>query len=480
MDASCEFAEHIFRAADFEHETHRSRARAMLGRMIARPAGTVPATFTVLRERKGAYRFIENEAISWTQLAFSMHAACARECASHGMVIVPIDGSSVAHTDNDADDGVGRVGADSAGGRGIKSMIALAVSVDGVPLGIGAHVLWARPDQHHPVEHTRRPLAEKESRHWTELQQQVEQRLRADGAGCVPFYQLDREADATHVLLRGLERGVLFTVRSNHNRLLDERHPAGRHHARKLREAVLDAPPAGVIYVAVSDKKQLRTPRVARLVVRFAPVPLKLRALWSHRRLSSVVLTAVAVREEGTCPANEEPLDWLLLTSYPVHTFSDAAFVTRAYTLRWMIERLHYAWKSGTCHVEDSQLESFEALAKWATLHLAVAVHRQHILNLARTEPDLPADQVFDRDSIDAAVTLFRAHRKDAPVPGSTPTLGALVDIISRLGGYTGKSSGGPPGLKVFQRGMEQVDAGATVLRMQRESRASPASDKPE
>ena len=50
-------------------------------------------------------------------------------------------------------------------------------------------------------------------------------------------------------------------------------------------------------------------------------------------------------------------------------------------------------------------------------------------------------DEIFARDEIDAALLLFKKHRKDAPALGSTPLLGTMVDIIARLGGYIGKSS---------------------------------------
>jgi hypothetical protein len=160
-----------------------------------------------------------------------------------------------------------------------------------------------------------------------------------------------------------------------------------------------------------------------------------------------------------------------------VHTLEDAIRVVRAYTQRWLIERLHYTWKTGTCGVESSQLESFDALCKWATLHLSVAAHRQHILHLSRTQPELPADEIFARDEIDAALLLFKRHRKDAPAPGSTPLLGTMVDIIPRLGGYIGKSSGGPPGIKTFGRGMDRVADAAEVVAMLRANGHMPTSN---
>jgi len=442
--------------------------------LAAAPKGTVADAFSVPAERKGAYRWLESSEVHWEPLTEAVHQATAGRCRDHAMVIVPIDGSSLAHTDTRGDDGVGSIGSHKAGGRGLKSMIALAVSYDGVPLGVGAHVLWARPEVSAPTPHTHRALDDKESRWWTVLQEQFEAALRNEGAETIPWYQLDREGDASHVLMRGIKPGAMVTVRSNHDRLLTAK--SGHRKHQRLHDAVRAAPALGVTYLHIPRGKK-RQERLARLAVRVVQVELQLRKRWSHAWLADVPITAVEVREVGTCPSGEEPLQWLLFTTFPVTTFDDAVRVVRAYSLRWLIERLHFTWKSGTCDVERSQLESFDALRKWATLHLSVAAHRQHVLHLSRTQPELPSDEGFERDEIDAAPTLYIEHRRDAPRPGTTPTLGELVEIIARLGGYAGKSSGGPPGIKVFARGMERVQTAALVLRLQRQLARAPTSD---
>jgi hypothetical protein len=473
MDALQGRAEEELGHADFGHSARTTRGVAIWERLAAEPKGTVAEAFPVAAERKGAYRFLESSHVLWEPLAEAVHQATARRCRDHAMVLVAIDGSSFAHTDTHGDDGVGPIGSRTAGGRGIKSMIALAMSYDGVPLGIGAHVLWARPEVANPTPHTHRTLDAKESRWWTELQTQFEASLKSEGATTTPWYQMDREADTSHVLMRGIQPGTVVTVRSNHNRLLTAK--TGRRTHRKLHAALAAAPALGVVYLHVPRGKK-REDRLARLEVRVVPVELELRALWSRRWLANVPITAVEVREVGTCPNGEDPLTWLLLTTYPTTTLDDAVQVVRAYALRWVVERLHYTWKTGTCRIEQSQLESFEALRKWATLHLSVAAHRQHVLHLSRTQPELPATEVFERTEIDAALTLYTQHRLDAPRPGTTPTLGTLVDIIARLGGYAGKTSGGPAGIKLFARGMERVEIAALALRLQRQLEQAPTS----
>lgn len=462
--------------SDLGHAARTEREVAMLAQLAATPAGTVAAVFRDAAARTGAYRWLESDRFSWTDVADGIHASCARRCREHARVLVPIDGSSLTHTDLLGDDGVGPIGTRKAGARGLKSMIALVMTYDGVPLGVGAHALWARSYDARPPAHDR-ALNDRESWWWVALQQQFEQALAQESAATTPWYLMDREADAGHVLLRGLTPGVEFTVRAHYDRTLAPGpRGAGRREVRKLRATLEQAPASARIYLAVPPGPQ-RLARVARLEVRYAVVPMRLRARWSKKRLGDVTLTAVWAREVGTVPPGAAPLEWLLLTNVPVATADDAVRVVRTYTLRWRLEDVHFTWKSGTCHVEDSQLESFEALARWATLHLSVAVHRQHLLHLARTQPDLPADEVFERTTIDAALTLAAAEQRRIPRPGETPPLGRLVEIIARLGGYTGKSSGGPPGPTTFQRGMERVETAAIALRMQQLLAKPPTPD---
>jgi hypothetical protein len=464
--------------ADLGQAARTKRAVTMLATMAAQPAGTVPAVFAPGGPQQGAYGWLENRAVRWEDVAAAQHVACARRCRDHALVIVPVDGTSVAHTDLRGDDGVGPIGTRAAGALGIKAMTAIALTYDGVPLGVAAHTFWARPKEPLTVPREKRSLEERESRHWTELQHDFDRTLAAEGANTRPWYQLDREGDSTHVLMRTLESPALVTVRANHDRLLTPgAKGTDRKSLRKLREALGAAPPRGVTYLEVLRHRH-RTERVARLEVRFARVSLRLRKRWSHEFLGDVEVFAVRVCEVGTTPAGEEPIDWLLLTTFPVLGLEDALRVVRAYSLRWVIERVNYTWKSGACRVEDSQLESFESLAKWATLHLSVATREQSILRLSRTQPELPATEVFVREQVDAALALHHTNHPHGPALGSTPTLGDLVRIIARLGGFAG-SSRHNPGIKVFVRGMQKVEVAAEVLSAYRAMIAVPTSRDP-
>lgn len=182
------------------------------------------------------------------------------------------------------------------------------------------------------------------------------------------------------------------------------------------------------------------------------------------KRREPFEMTAVWAKEIGY--RGPDRLHWMLLTTDGVDSLNDAQRVLDGYPLRWRIEELHRAWKTGWCSVEKTQLRGRDALCKWATLHLAVASRAIRLSRRARSEPDVPATEEFAREEIDAI--LLWQRKQTMLRPGDTPALGEIVHLVALLGGYTGKSSGGPPGPTVIGRGLEKVAVAAETIRMMR------------
>lgn len=81
---------------------------------------------------------------------------------------------------------------------------------------------------------------------------------------------------------------------------------------------------------------------------------------------------------------------------------------------------------------------------------------------LSRTQPDLPATTELDEAEIEAA--RLSTQRKPSKA-GQVPTIGEVTLWIAELGGYTGKSSGCPPGIIVLTRGLQRIELLAVHLR---------------
>lgn len=422
-----------------------------------RPAGKVTEVFEASADREATYRYLENVRGGADATAAAAHDACAARCAASGapFAYVPVDGTSLNITDRTHDKGVGPIGARGKKARGLQVMNAIAVMADGTPAGLCGQIYWARAEKK-PRPARQRPFEEKESRHWLEAMMLAQQAFARSGGDCVPWYQCDRGGDFQELLSWAVDESALVTVRVNHDRVV------GGAEAHRLRELIERAPTAGeyTLHVLPGPK---RTQRQATMEIRYCEAPVVIGSGAGKREL---MFHLVLTREVGTTPPSEKPIEWLLLTTFPVQSYEDAAEVVRGYSQRWRVEEHHKTWKS-CCRVEDTQLRDFDGIVTWATILASVAIRIERLKYLARSQPDRPADEELNRDEIDAVILLSRTSEYEV---GDTPPVGIVIRWIADLGGYTGKSSGGPPGSIVLARGLQRLEGAAQVVGIQREN----------
>jgi hypothetical protein len=454
-----------FGRADVGHGARLTRLVRLGAQLAKRPGGKVTEVCKRSADREAAYRALENPAIKTSALVEAIGAACVARSAEFPFVYVPVDGSSLTLTDRARTKDFGAIGSDQKGARGVKVMSTLAVSPSGVPLGIPTLEWWTR-DGAAKRPHPARKTHEKETQRWLDAITHTAERMGREAPKTKCWFQLDREADAWPTLRHLVGSSHWFTVRSSRNRRL-----AGGTTPTYLREHLQKQRPLGEMRIEIKPNHD-RGARTAFLVVRAATVTLELRDQWTNARWN-VTLQAVWACERTT-ENGEKPLDWLLLTNREVGDLEDAALVVTGYCQRWRIEEFHRTWKSGACNVEDSQLRSIAALTKWATLHASVAARIERLKQLARTQRETSADVELTSYEIRALVLWKAKNKKRAePAPPPTPTIGQAVTWIAEMGGYIGKSSGGPPGSITIARGLEQLRAWADALEALESSRAS-------
>jgi hypothetical protein len=421
--------------------------------LAVRPAGTVTQVFDDSADREGAYRLLSNEAVPAAELTRAMCVATAERCAAYDRVYVPVDGTSLSLRDSKGIRGVGGVGPWKDHGRGLQVVTALAVDPQGTPIGVCAQTWWARQQVVGLRRCSRRKVGDKETRFALDTLQTALAELKAQCPETLAVALMDRGFDCWPVLRTAAE-GAHFIVRARPKRRLADGPRGGR---RYLPQTMQAQPIRGRYDVNVPERDG-HCARVARMHVRTARVTVRLRV--GKKRVEHQELNAVWAQEvDGP---RDSPLSWMLLTTEPIETFSQVLEVVHAYTLRWRIEEMHRAWKRGGCNVEDTQLRSREAIIKWATLHAAVATRAVRLTQLARTQPDVSASEEFSQTEIDAAIVLRRKRTKYRI--GDVPALVDVVGMIADIGGYTGKSSGGPPGPAVIARGLERLGIAAEVL----------------
>jgi hypothetical protein len=435
-----------FQYTELGHGSRRTRLIRMATEVAIRPAGKVSEVFTTAAEAEGAYRWLENPAVQTEALVEGVGRACAARSAEYEFVYIPVDGSSVSLVDIGHVKDFGPLGNKRYDARGVKVLGAIAVSPDGVPLGVCALEWWSRPFAPKSKKYNAaRPTKEKETQRWLDAVTHTCERFAAFAPETRCWFQLDREADSWPVLHHLAATPHWFTVRASCDRRLALSTPGK---PKYLRKKLARAPVKGELRVKV-DSGHGRQAREARLVLRAATVRLELRDPWS-KKCRPLSVQAVWVHERGTTPLGEKPLDWMLLTNHAVDTSED----------------FHKTWKTGACNVEQSQLHTTAHVTKWATLLAAVAIRIERLKHLGRTKPELLADVELTAHEIRALVLWKRRTKKRTePIPGHLPTIGEAVLWIAQMGGYTGKSSGGPPGAITIGRGLDRLRQRAEALK---------------
>jgi len=435
------------------------RRTARLVRLAAQaattPAGTVTAVVKGSAERQAAFRLLEKPTVNCAAVAGASHLATVLRCKGQRFVYVPMDGSSLLLTDRLRSRDVGQVGNWSSGGRGLQVVSAIAVSPDGTPIGVCGQTWWARTEQIvRNRQRKRRPyFGETEMQHAVDLLDEVQERFAKQSPDVKPWFQLDRGYDAWAVLQLAHQRDMLVTVRVKADRCVRD---SSKDPKKYLFPRMHKAPVLGYSYVRVPARNGQRA-RVAKLQVRGLKLTVELRV--SRKRRVYAPMYVVSARE---LHRKQDPLHWTLMTTQPTTSFQDAQSIIHGYTTRWRIEEFHRAWKTGVCHVEDTQLRGRDSILKWATILAAVASRASRLTYLARESPDVPAGEELTRWEIDAAIALLRPKGVKL---GAKPTLAEAVGWIADIGGFAGKYSGKPPGPTVIARGLALVESFAKGLK---------------
>ena len=447
------WAESSFGHAHLGDMRRTRRLVSMAENVARRPGGRVTDVFRTGATRQAAYDFLEHDSVSADEVGKAMFTATAGSVRDLDRVLVAVDGSSLNLTEG-ADKGFGSIGTISCGARGLKVMSALALSEDGVSIGLVDQVWWARTERAKARGY--RPADQRESAYWRAVVANVTARFAQHAPSTRAHFLFDREGDAALLLQAVVASGHEFTCRAKPNRkvVIGGRRCDVRQQLRGLRALA-----TMTVDLPTTPK---RRGRLATLDVWAARLPVVMRDNHLHNR-RVVPLTVVWVRERGRS-LSRGGLDWFLYTNVGVSSAADARAVVARYTRRWRIEEFHRAWKSGVCRTEETQLRSRTAVIKWATILAAVATRAERLRLLARESPADPASVEFTDDEILALVTLRSEARPRDKVSSEGLTVGLAVRWIADLGGYVGTKSSGPPGTVTISRGLDSLLVAAAVI----------------
>ncbi len=354
------------------------------------------------------------------------------------------------------------------GGSGFYAQVALVIGPGEarVPLGIAGVQTKAYPtseEREARREKQRRQLRKtgvfpKEVVFWkgSEKWGAIPLQLRDEMKGVRAIHVMDREADNYELLALLQKHRLRFVIRGDAARRV--RGEEGSRVSDRLAQS--DFVLKRRVRLAARPKPKaphpLREEREATLSLRAARVTLRPTAKLRPAQLTLNVVEVVELRP----PADEEPIDWVLLTSEPIDTVEDVAAVVDHYRARWRIEEYFKALKTG-CSIEKRQQTSFEALKRVLALYMPIAWHLLALRSLAHAAPTAPASSFFDVVQLTVLRALLLARRQQLD---AEPSLGDALLAVAALGGHLKRN--GAPGWMTLGRGYDELQSATMVWRL--------------
>jgi hypothetical protein len=342
--------------------------------------------------------------------------------------------------------GLGEVGKGNR--HGVVAHVMMAVdAATGACLGLVDGEVMTRGGRV-TTPHSKRPLADKESRRWLDTAQSAKTVLR--GATMVTVVA-DRESDIYAQWARLPEPNFHLLTRAMHDRALDG--------GGKLSTAALV--PGGTARIELRERPG-RAARCATLTIRFGPVMLARPSNTLEPGLPKSVPVSVVEVIEQDPPAGVEPVHWRLLTTHAVPDAAAAWQIVAWYRMRWTIEQLFRTLKRQGLQIEDSQIETAERLIKLVAIAVKAACIVMQLVHARDGTSDQPAAIAFTPPEIatlDALGPTLEGATKLQQNPHPRHSLAWAAWIIAKLGGWDGYPSSKPPGPITFKHGLERFFA---------------------
>lgn len=482
--------EEMFRAA-WQDRRLNERLLRVLSDLGERPQMSIPAACGGHSEMAAAYRFFDNKRVTPEKILQS-HFERTRQRMARQPVVLLVQDTTELDLTRPSQQVVGAGPLDGPARRGALAHLVEAFTPDGTPLGAVWVQMWTRDDEPRGQSREERqrwrrttPIEAKESFRWLEgLRQAREATQHAPQTKCVcigdseaDVYELfaeERGDTPVHWLIRAAQDRVVLTPPAGISGVGEPPSPAEgavaagaptsaeKLPARQIRASALAAPVLFTKEISIrgrdqeircktGSREQPRASRKAQVDVRAATVTLR-PAARSQGRLPAVTVNVVLVREIDP-PADDVPVEWLLLTTLPIDTAEDVRQIVQYYSVRFMIAVLFRVLKSG-CRVEQRRFEHIDRLLPCVAVYLIVAWRTLMVCRLGQSCPDWDCETIFEPQEWKAVWMVTKRQ----PPPAAPPRLGVMVRLVAQLGGYVNRPKRpDPPGPQTVWLGLQRA-----------------------
>jgi hypothetical protein len=444
---------------------------------FARIAESTPDACQGVAESEATYRLVKNPKVRTMEI-FAEHNRSTVDRTSQESCVFLIQDTTVFDLTKPTRQVRGAGPIEREQRRGFFYHPLYAVSGEGLVLGVADQVVWTRGELEvgltKAAKEKQRKAAsfeEKESSRWLEMQQSGEQIARSNPQ--TTYISMgDSEADIHellcdtssfsenyHLLIRACQPRAIraAAVLDGSGSLqpipevtsLDE--ALAKAEVRYQKQVDVGAR-TSLIAGETHARKKSREARVATISVRAVTVIIRGPAR-PGGKLPDVRLNVVEGVEENP-PPGAEPIRWVLLTTLPIGTLEEIAFVLDSYCLRWLIE-LFFKTLKGGLQIEKLKYHTLDAYLTAFSMLSIVAWRIEHLKSAVRAAPEASCQTYFTSEQW---IPVYLYATKKTSVPETPPTVNEFLLLVAKLGGYLYRKSKGPPGSKTIWRGMRRVE----------------------
>ena len=438
----------------------QKRSVQIAANMAANPRVSITAQQMEWSQIKAAYQFFANPNVQPHQLQ-ARHLSLIHDAISQpGEYLLIEDTSEFSWSGLESIDGLGPVGAGKPGAQGFHLHSVLAAKW---PPELPTPTQSKRPPLQilglaHQEFYIRKPIPKGEQRsrsfkstarpRESQLWTRASFHLKSPPKGCKWVRICDRGADI-YEFLRSCEKfGHEYVVRGSRQRaLLDPQ--TGKKTNAKLFDTVRQTDTTlGSLSLPLRSRQKIAA-RQAELAISCVPVLMR-----SPQRKGNPIGTlpplschVIWVRELDP-PQGVKPVEWFLLCSEKIETFSQACTKVLQYASRWIIEEYHKALKTGM-RAEKLQMDRAHQLFAAIAMKAIVALRLLDLREALRFQ----AEDAAEKSGL-TSVEL-KLLRLKAKAPCRTVAETGLA--IGKLGGHIGRKSDGMPGWQTLFLGMSEL-----------------------
>ena len=441
------------KASEFKDKRLTERFRSILSTLAAGNGQTIPQLCEDWAMTKATYRFLSNDRVEENEiLSGHFHQVSKRVKATKGPVLILHDTSEFVYKREDVD-AIGLTRRGYIPGKfedglkkeysacGVLMHASLAVTSEGLPLGLTSARFWTRnvfkntAQLKRQVNSTRIPVDEKESIKWLQNLQFSNKNLTSDPSKFVHIG--DRECDIYEFYSECVKLNTFFLIRSSANRLADD---------TTIAEIVDRSNKPYIHKINFIDGNGVNIE--AKLSVKVKKVMLH-PPQGKVKNYPDVEAFVIAVSEVNP-PDGRQAIRWNFITNLPITNRKQAIQAIEWYKQRWKIETFFKIMKSGF-KAEESKLRTADRISRLLSIICILAWRVHWITHLTREGQSINPHVAFDAIEIKILASIYKKT-------GDLVTLHDYVVILARLGGYLARRSDPPPGNTVIWRGLSKLN----------------------